>query len=139
LLLVLHFVSLLMSATTTPRQVGRLTTSSRRSIGAGTRVISRTQSLINICPDPSIGGKVELDTRADTCVLGSHFVILSYTCRVCDVSPYSSPDYESIKNVAIVTGATAWTSPQTSETYILVIHEALWMADTLSHSLVNPN
>lgn len=137
LLLVLHFVSLLSSLRQPLRLIGRVTTSSRRSIG-GTRVISRTQSLSNLCPDPSIGGQVELDTHADTCVLGSHFVILAYTGRVCDVSPYS-PDYESIKNVAIVSGATAWTSQQTSETYILVIHEALWMADTLSHSLVNPN
>lgn len=79
-----------------------------------------------------------MDTHADTCVLGSNFVILNYTGRVCDVSPYS-PTYATIPNVPIVTGATAWSSPHTSETFILVIHEALWMGGTLSHTLVNPN
>ena len=39
----------------------------------------------------------------------------------------------------VVTGASAWTCQTTGITYILVFHEALWMGDTLDHSLVNPN
>lgn len=113
-----------------------LSTTPRRVV-SGTRS-QPSQSLQNLCPDSPIHGQVELDTHADTCVLGANFVILHYTGRVCDVSPYS-PEYPSIQNVPIVTGATAWTSPETTETFILVIHEALWMADSLSHSLVNPN
>ena len=49
---------------------------------------------------------MELDSHADTCVLGINFVILEYSGRVCDVYPYSS-EYNAIKDVPIVKGATA--------------------------------
>ena len=44
---------------------------------------------------------------------------------------------DAIPNVPIVTGATAWTSPQPEETFILVFNEALWMGSVLNHSLLN--
>ena len=113
------------------------TTSHRQSSGRP-RYLAQANTLSNICPLSPIDGQIELDTHADTCVLGINFIILHYTGRVCDVSPYSS-EYESVKNVPIVSGATAWTDRQTGETYILIVHEALWMADRLSHSLINPN
>ncbi|MFM8622587.1 MAG: hypothetical protein ACKOB3_04325, partial [Holophagaceae bacterium] len=120
------------------RQVCGYRTTTRRFIG-GTRA-SRpgSQSLVNLCPEPPISGQIELDSHADTCVLGANFVILSYTGRVCDVAPYS-PEYDSIKNIPIVSGATAWTLPSTGETFILIINEAIWMGGSLSHSLINPN
>jgi hypothetical protein len=70
--------------------------------------------------------------------LGSNCVVLAYTTRECDVSPYSDT-YQAIRNVPIVTGATAWTSHRSGDTLILVFHEALWMGNVLDHSLVNPN
>ena len=73
-----------------------------------------------------------------TVVLGRNCVILSYTGRDCNVSPYNET-YESIKGVPIVSGATAWTCETMGLTYILVFNEALWMGDSLDHSLVNPN
>ena len=79
-----------------------------------------------------------LDSHADTVVLGSNCIVLSYTTRECDVSPYTDA-YDAIPNVSIVTGATAWTSPQTGETFILDFNEALWMGNVLSHSLLNPD
>ena len=81
---------------------------------------------------------MELDSHADTCVLGANFIITSFTGRVCDVSPYSS-SYKSIPDVPIASGATAWTNPETGETFILIIHEALWMSNHMPHSLINPN
>ena len=80
---------------------------------------------------------MELDSHADTVVLGNNCVIVSFTGRECDVSPYIE-SYDSIKGVPIVTGATAWTSDRTGETLILVFHEAIWMGDVMDHSLVNP-
>ena len=47
-----------------------------------------------------------MDTQADTCVLGVNFIVLEYTGRVCDVYPYSQ-EYDSVKDVPIVKGATA--------------------------------
>jgi Reverse transcriptase (RNA-dependent DNA polymerase) len=81
---------------------------------------------------------MELDSHADTVVLGSNCIILSYSGRECDVLPYTD-SYDAIKGVPIVTGATAWTSDLTGETFILVFNEALWLGEILDHSLVNPN
>jgi hypothetical protein len=79
-----------------------------------------------------------MDSHADTVVLGKNCVILAYTGRECDVSPYTDY-YDAIKGVPIVTGATAWTCQADGETYILVFNEALWMGETMDHSLINPN
>ena len=83
-------------------------------------------------------GIAELDSHADTIVLGSNCVILHHTGKVCEVSPYSD-DYEAIKNVPVVCGATLWTDTVDIQEYILVFNESLWMGDSLTHSLINPN
>jgi hypothetical protein len=54
-------------------------------------------------------GHRELDSHADTCALGSNFVPLHLTGRVCDVSPYKSDAYDAEKHIPIVTAATAYT------------------------------
>ena len=96
------------------------------------RIVSRVRS------NSTTFGRMELDSHADTVVLGKNCVILAYTGRECDVSPFTD-SYESINGVPIVTGATAWTSQATGETFILVFREALWMGEQMNHSLVNPN
>ena len=53
-------------------------------------------------------GRMELDSHADTTVLGRNCIVLQYTGRECDVSPYTD-SYEAIKGVPIIQGATAWT------------------------------
>lgn len=83
-------------------------------------------------------GRIELDSHADTIVCGKNCIVLEFTGRECDVSPYTDA-YDSIKNVPIVQAATAWTSEETGETVILVFNEALWMGDQMEHSLINPN
>ena len=71
-------------------------------------------------------------------VLGSNCVVLSYTGKECEVSPYSS-EYEAVPNVPVVTGATVWTNNTDGMAYLLIFHESLWMGDKLDHTLVNPN
>ena len=83
-------------------------------------------------------GRIELDSHADTIVLGANCIILSHTGQSCKVMPYSDT-YNAITDVPVVTGATLWTSPHDGEEFILVFNEALWMGDTLQHTLVNPN
>ncbi len=83
-----------------------------------------------------VHGRNELDSHADTIVLGRNSVIIHYTGRECDVAPYSD-SYEPMRNVPIVTGATAVTNTETGDTIILVFNEALWMGDQLDHSLLN--
>jgi len=83
-------------------------------------------------------GRIELDSHADTIVAGAKCIIMEYTEKVCDVSPYRD-DYESVINIHIVHAATAWQSPHTGQTYILIFHEELWMGCHMKHSLINPN
>ena len=73
---------------------------------------------------PPIHGRMELDSHADTIVLGRNAIVMHYTNRECDVAPYSD-SFEPIRNVPIVTGATAVTSTTTGETLILIFNEAI--------------
>ena len=108
--------------------VCQLTSHSRR-ISSANKAVSSPAITYSTC---------ELDSHADTIVAGKNCIILEYTGKECDVSPYRD-DYESIHNVPIVNAATAWQSHQTGQTYILVFNEALWMGDKMDHSLINPN
>ena len=83
-------------------------------------------------------GRIELESRADTVVLGSNCVVLHHTGKVCEVSPYTD-EYDAIIDVPVIQGATLWTDQHYYEEYILVFNEALWMGDTLTHSLIIPN
>ena len=71
-------------------------------------------------------------------MFGKNFILLSYTGRECDVATYTET-YGAIKNIPIVSAATAWTSLESTETYILVFNEGLWMQGEIDHSLINPN
>jgi len=71
-------------------------------------------------------------------VFGTNCVVLAFTGRECDVSPYMDT-YDSIKSVPIAKAGTAWTSPESGTAFILVFNEALWMGDKMDHTLVNPN
>ena len=83
-------------------------------------------------------GRIELDSHADTIVLGANCVVLSHTGQTCEVMPYSDT-YNAITDVPVITGATLWTSPHDGDEYIIIFNKALWMGDTLQHTLVNPN
>jgi len=83
-------------------------------------------------------GRIELDSHADTIVFGKNCVVLAFTGRECDVAPYTDT-YDSIKSVPIAKAGTAWTSPESGTTFILVFNEGLWMGDKMEHTLVNPN
>ena len=48
-------------------------------------------------------------------------------------------EYDAKKDVPIVSAATAWTHPDTGETFILDYHHALWYGKEVANSLLNPN
>ena len=66
---------------------------------------------------------MELDSHADTIVIWSNFVLLSYTDREYDVSPYDI-SYEPTRGIAIVHVAIGWKSPITGQTYMLFFNES---------------
>ena len=82
--------------------------------------------------------RCELDSHADTCILGSNFKLIELTGEVVDVVPYHE-EYDAKKDVPIVSAATAWTHPDTGETFILDYHQALWYGKEVANSLLNPN
>ena len=79
----------------------------------------------------------ELDSHADTCVAGANTVLLEDTGQRVKVSPFSE-EYKPICNVPIGSCGTAYDLP-TGETLLLVIHEAIYFGDQMSHSLLCPN
>ena len=82
---------------------------------------------------------IELDTHADTTVLGLNCAVLSYTGKECEVSPYSS-QYEAVQNVPVVTGATVWTNAADGTAYLLIFHESYgWAISWTTHwsALIN--
>ena len=105
----IHCFNRSYSQATNSRNIGRITSTLRR--------ISSTKSShkeTNI-----VHGRCESDSHADTTAVGGNCIILEYTGKVCDVSPYRD-DYESVKNVPIVHAGTAWQSPETGQTYIFL-------------------
>ena len=62
--------------------VSRVKTTQRRSVG-GANIISRAAKLENQCPEDPVAGNVEMDSHADTSVLGKDFIMLHSTGRVC--------------------------------------------------------
>ena len=79
-----------------------------------------------------------MDSHADTTVLGSNCVVLAYTRKEFEVSQYAY-EYDAIRNILPVMGATVWTNSQDGVPILLVFNEALGMGNRLHHTLINPN
>ena len=69
---------------------------------------------------------------------GSNCIVMNFMGNECDIAPYTDA-YETIKSVPIVQAATAYDNPETGDTTILILKEAIWMGETMKHTLVNPN
>jgi hypothetical protein len=110
-------------------RIGAIGTSKRLCISdirdtAKVRVVETTEN------------RSELDSHADTCVLGRNFIIYSQSGQTCTVVPYS--DNYKPKTVAIASGGTAYDHDD-GVTYILDVHNGLDMTSELKASLLNPN
>ena len=81
------------------RKIAQFNSTNRRHIAAMKANKKKPSSEFKI-------GKVELDSHADTIVAGSNCVVMHYTGRECDVSPYTE-EYKPIQDVPIVQAATA--------------------------------
>jgi hypothetical protein len=68
----------------------------------------------------------ELDSHADTCVAGANCIVLQETSQLVDVTAFSE-QLDTVRNVPIVTAATAYDDPSTGVLYILILGQAiLW-------------
>ena len=81
---------------------------------------------------------MELDSHADTTVCGSNCIVMHFTGKEYYVAPYTDA-YDTINTVPIVQEATSYGNPETGDTMILIINKAIWMVETMDHTLVNSN
>ena len=81
--------------------------------------------------------RTELDSHADTSCGGSNTVLLGPTQQTVKVSAFA-PGYGS-KEYPIGTVGTVWTDPLSGVSYLLIIHQAIYLGNELKHSLLNPN
>lgn len=89
-------------------------------------------------PTPGHIARNELDTRADTICAGANFLCIRPTGMTCSVQGFHQ-SFAPIPEIPVATVATAWDDPVTGQTFILIVHQALYFGTQLDHSLINPN
>ena len=80
--------------------------------------------------------RCELDSHADTCVVGKNALIFQDFGRPVSVSAYD-PSLGTKPGMKVVSAAIAYDDPTNGEVKILVIHQAIYIL-TLDHNLLSP-
>jgi hypothetical protein len=83
-------------------------------------------------------GPTELDSHADTCVLGFGWQVMEESGESCIVRPYSGESGESTE-MRVVNAATAYDHPTNGEVYILQVQQGLYAGEAQTPSLLCPN
>ena len=81
--------------------------------------------------------RAELDSHADTCSFGSTCLVIENTGRTVSVEGFGE-ELGQVHDIPIVQAAVAYDCPITSETYVLLFNEALYIESMTVH-LLNPN
>ena len=79
----------------------------------------------NVSASRTYKSRTDLDSQADTTVLGKHCVVVFDTNRTADVSPFL-PELGTAEKVRIIKGAVAYDHPD-GETIILIVNQALYI------------
>ena len=80
--------------------------------------------------------RTELDSHADSPVVGKNTIILYKTEMTVNVTPFSD-DFGMMPEVPVVHAAVAYDCPRTGATTILIINNALYIAE-MEHNLIPP-
>jgi hypothetical protein len=108
------------------------------------RVIIRSvgsQSVDNCLPvfpspgSPYHSANCEVDSQADTVCAGENFILLFHHGTECDVSGYSD-ELGTMKNIPIITDATALDDVRSHTTYILIVTFALYFGPKIKKYLI---
>ena len=81
--------------------------------------------------------RAELDSHADTCSFGSTCLVIENTGRTVSVEGFGE-ELGQVNDIPIVQAAVAYDCPATSQTYILLFNESLYIPSMTFHPL-NPN
>ena len=82
--------------------------------------------------------RAELDAHADTCCVGAGFEMICEAVQMCSVEPFLE-SYSPVSKTPVTPCITAYDDANTSETFILQFHQALFFGEKLQNSLLNPN
>ena len=80
--------------------------------------------------------RCELDSHADTCVVGNEALIFQDFGRPVQVSAYD-PSLGTKPDMKVVSAALAYDDPNTGEVKILIVHQAI-LIPTIDHTLLSP-
>ena len=80
--------------------------------------------------------RTELDSHADTCVVGKNALVVHDFDRVVNVTGYD-PNQAAAQSLRIVSAALAYDDPRSGEVIILVLHQAISIPH-LDHNFVSP-
>ena len=81
--------------------------------------------------------RAELDSHADTCSFGSTCLVIENTGRTVSVEGFGE-ELGQVNDIPIVQAAVAYDCPATSQTYILLFNESLYIP-SMTYHLLNPN
>ena len=96
---------------------------------------SQTHCRPNRRPDED--SYLDLDSHADTCVLGNNALLVEkpHPVQTSNAS-FADPALGSVTK-PMLSGAFKYTSPATGKSYIFVVHQAIYI-ETMTHSLLCP-
>ena len=80
--------------------------------------------------------RTELDSHADTCVVGSEALVFQDFGRPVQVSAYD-PSLGTKPDMKVVSAALAYDDPNNGEVKILIVHQAI-LVPTMDHNLLSP-
>jgi len=99
--------------------------------------VSAFASISSMVSSDSPMPRTELDSHASMIVVGKNaFVFSRVNGRTCEVTPFSS-ELGTVKEVPIVVAAIAYHCQFTNETFVLIVHNALYILN-MDHNLVPP-
>jgi hypothetical protein len=112
---------------------------SRQRTSGAYKILSRQLKSMNMQMEDEIkSGRAELDTHADTCGVNNVARILEFTGQVAGVSGFAN-SMQALQDIPIVKAALAYDDPNTGETIVLIINQALYFGKHMDDILLNPN
>ena len=82
----------------------------------------------------SVDSRTELDSHADTCVVGKHCLVTHEYDRFVSVTGYD-PSQGKVKDLKIVSAALAYDCPNTGQVLIIKINQAIYMKNLVNNLL----
>jgi hypothetical protein len=120
------------------RSIGMFRTGSRMIVPQTMATMSLSAIARESNQNQEFYGSVELDSHADTCMVEANFRVIAHTEKSCNVTLFHL-HYQSLQNVPIVQAATAYTDPESGETFIFVVNQALYLGSNFQTALLNLN